>query len=197
MSEIDYQQAVLISEQWANDATLTAMRYALEANDFTVEGDKYNKTFPLTPKQWERLCTFFIVPNDEMDPKLNFNFQDKLSAVPLNRVIKFIVKTVQKKVLNILIMDHEMPFAQREYLLNEALDNWPNKALWQPKSSLFSKNYTCTLNEDHLRSTIKNFVGHHLSVNYPLFPYPIRSTFKLNPTKPNPSTQGSSWAGPM
>lgn len=203
MSEIDYERAVFLSEQWANDITLDAMRYALELDclktleikDLIVEASNSNKTSVLTPKQWARLCTFFIVPNDEMDPNLNFNFQDKLSAAPINKIIKFIYKTVQKKVLNIVIMDHEMPFEQREDLLGEASDDLPIKALWEPKSSVFSKKFTCTLNEDRFRSTIKNFVGHHLS-NHQLVPYEV-SSLVHQATKPVKRSSRTGSTGPM
>lgn len=192
MNDIDYEQAVSVSEKWAQGLSYIAIGYAVEAK---IDDEQCNKHHRLTAKQWERLCTFFVIPDEQMDRKLNFTFQGALTKSHQDHVMKFIQKSIHKKVLDVLIVDHGMLFKERENVLRTALNNMPTEPMWKPKSSVFSKNYTCVFDEDHLRATITRFVGHHLSVNNPLFSYQV-SALVHQPTKVLTTASRTSSTGP-
>ena len=198
MNDIDYGHASTISQEWACNAALVVMRYTLDDEDEVKNLLSDIQTLSvLNAKQWERLATFFVLPHAQMDPRMNFNFKDLLAEGDCKKVMNFVENSIHKKVLEILILDHERPFVQRHDILNQALDQFPRAPLWEPKPSLFGRNYVRTFNELDLRTMIELFVGHHLSINHPLFPYPLRSHIVHTPTvQPikNPRTQST---GPM
>lgn len=193
MSNIDYEQAFSISEQWSEELAFIAVGYAVEER---LNSEQCNKRHRLTSKQWERLCTFFVIPNEQMNRKLNFNLEGSLTRAHQDNVIKFIQTTAHKKMLELLILDHEMPFEDREDMLHQALKNMPTKPLWEPKRTVFSKNYTCVFDEEHFRSVITRFIDHNLPVNDQLFPRKVSSQI-YQPTKlVKPSSRTGS-TGPM
>lgn len=162
MNNIDYEQAFSISQQWAQQLAFTAVGYAVEER---LDDEQCNKRQRLTSKQWERLCTFFVIPNAQMDRKLNFNFEGSLTRAHQDSVIKFIQASAHKKVLEVLMVDHDMSFEDREYMLQKALENMPIEPLWEPKKTVFPKNYTCVFDEEHLRCVITRFIDQHLSLD--------------------------------
>lgn len=192
MNNIDYEQAFLISERWAQELAFIAVGYAVKEY---LDNEQCNKRQRLTSKQWERLCTFFVVPHEQMDRKINFNFEGSLTRAHQDNVIKFVQTAAHKKVLEVLMADDEMPFWEREVILHEALENVPMEPLWEPKRSVFPTNYTCVFDEEHFRSVITHFVETHLSVNNPLVV--CKDTFEdYRPTKVKRSSKTSS-TGPM
>jgi len=198
MDDIDYDRAFALSERCARHTAMMAMGYALNTNvdDNFIHSD-FAKFHPLNTKQWERLCTYFVVPNEQLDPKLNFNIQGSLSKARCRNIMKFIQVSVQPKVLEILLLDHDMSFPQRQKILQNAVEDLPSEARWQAKTTMFAKNYTCELNKEHLRLTIQNFIGHHLSTTHNLLPYKVEFKSTLQTLKPTKKPSRTSSTGPM
>lgn len=198
MDDIDYDHAFALSERCARHTAVMAMEYALDSNldDNFIHSD-FAKFHPLNTKQWERLCTYFVVPNEQLDPKLNFNIQGSLSKARCRNIMKFIQVSVQPKVLEMLLLDHDMSFAQRQKILQNAVEDLPSAARWQAKTTMFAKNYTCELNKEHFRYTIQNFIGHHLSKNHNLLPYKVEFKSKFQIATPVKKSSRTSSTGPM
>lgn len=193
MNNIDYEHAFSISQKWAQDLACIAVGYAVEEH---LDDEQCNKHHRLNSKQWGRLCTFFIVPNEQMDRKLHFNFEGSLTRTHQHNIIKFIQTAAHKILLDALIVDHTMPFIYREEILEEALDNMPTDPFWEPKRSVFSKNYTCVFDEEHFRYAIRNFIDHHILANTPLCSEKM-STMVHHPTPPVKRSSRTSSVGPM
>lgn len=193
MNNIDYDHAFSISQQWSQKLAFIAVGYAVEER---LDDEQCNKRHRLTSKQWERLCTFFVVPNEQMDRKLNFNFEGSLTRAHQDNVIKFVQTCAHKRVLDVLMMDHDMPFEERTYVLHQALENMPTEPLWKSKQSIFSKNYTCVFDEEHFRVVITDFVEKHLSVGNQLLSSK-QSSQVHQPTKVVKRSSRTSSTGPM
>lgn len=189
MNSIDYDRAFSVSERWAQELAYIAVGYAVDSH---LDDEQWNQHQRLTSKEWERLCTFFIIPNEKMDSRLNFNFEGFLTKQNRDHVVNFIKTEAQKKVLDVLLLDHGMLFELREEILNEALDYIPMEALWEPKSSIFLKNYTCVFDEEHFRATITHFICDHLN---PLLPEKV-SLLVHQAIKPLKRSSQTSSTGP-
>lgn len=179
------------SRQWAIQATRMAIMHAVQNNtlfDDYVHG--YQEK--LTSKEWNRLCAFFVAPHEDLAAKGSLRFVGSLSEEPSKKVIRFIEKTIEKKVLNILLLDTPQSFNERVNILNTALDELTAAPRWQPQSSAFSTPHY--IGSEHLSELIEHFIGNHLSVNHPLQPYKVASKLPIALT-PRPST--NNYAGPM
>ena len=179
------------SHQWSIQAARMAIRYAVQNNtlfDDYVHG--YQEK--LTPKEWNRLCAFFVAPHKNLATKGSLKFIGRLAEEPSKKVMRFIQKTIEKKVLNILLLDTPQSFNERVNILQKALNGLSSAPRWQPKSSVLNAPYY--ISDEQLSELIEHFVGHHLSVNHPLQPFKV--TTKL-PAALTPRALTSNYAGPM
>lgn len=191
MELISFETIQQHSHQWSIQAARMAIRHAVQNNtlfDDYVHG--YQEK--LTPKEWNRLCGFFVAPHENLAAKGSLKFIGPLAEEPSKKVMRFIQKTIEKKVLNILLLDTPQSFNERTAILQKALNGLSAAPRWQPKSSTFSTPHY--IGDDQLTELIEHFIGHHLSVNHPLQPYKVAS--KL-PAVLTPRSSISSYDGPM
>ena len=192
MKLINFETIQYHSKQWAFQATSMALMHAVQNGDVCDQYIWGSKEDGLTPKEWNRLCAFFIAPHSQLPNKGSVQFVGDLATAPAQKAIRFIQQTIEKKVLNALLIDTAQPFEERLRILKTALNGLPAAPRWQPKSSLLSTPY-CVGNEQ-LTELIEHFVGHHLSVNHPLQPYKVATKLPAALTLHPPAR---SHAGPM
>lgn len=189
MELINFETIQQHSQQWAIQATRMAIMHAVQNNtlfDDYVHG--YQEK--LTPKEWNRLCAFFVAPHEDLASKGSLRFIGPLAEEPSKKVMRCIQKTIEKKVLNILLLDTPQSFDERLNILQKALNGLSDAPRWQPKSSVLNAPYY--IGDEQLTELMEHFIGHHLSVNHPLQPYKVAT--KL-PTVLKPRT--THYDGPM
>lgn len=191
MELINFETIQHHSRQWAIEATYMAIMHAVQNGDVC---DQYRwgvKEESFTPKEWNRLCAFFIAPHPQLPNKGSVQFIGDLAGANGQKVIRFIQKTIEKKVLNTLLLDTPHSFDQRLGVLKNALDGLATTPRWKPKFSVLNTPYY--IGDEHLSELIEHFIGHHLSVNHPLHPFKVSTklpaAFTSRPT--------NAYAGPM
>lgn len=190
MELINFETIQHHSRQWAIQATRMAIMHAVQNNTlFDDYIDGYQEK--LTPKEWNRLCAFFIAPHEDLSVKGSLRFIGPLAEEPSKKVIRFMQKIIEKKVLNVLLLDTPHSFDQRLGVLQNALDELATAPRWQPKSSILNAPHY--IGDEQFSELIEHFIGHHLSVNHPLQPYKVAT--KL-PTVLKPRTS-TPYDGPM
>jgi len=161
------------SQQWAVQATRMAIMRAVQSDNTVFDDYMFGYQERLTPKEWNRLCAFFIVPHSDLSSKGSVRFIGDLADAPSQKVIRFIQKTIEKKVLNTLLLDTPQSFEERVHILQTALQGLWDAPRWSPKLSVMGTPHY--ISNDQLAELIEHFIGHHLSVNHPLQPYKVSS----------------------
>lgn len=180
------------SQEWAVQATRMAIMRAVQSNNALFDDYMFGYQERLTPKEWNRLCAFFVAPHSELSGKGSVRFIGDLANAPSQKVIRFIQKTIEKKVLNTLLLDTPQSFEERVQILQTALQGLWDAPRWSPKLSVMGTPHY--ISNDQLAELIEHFIGHHLSVTHPLQPYKVAT--KL-PAALTPRASTRDYAGPM
>lgn len=191
MELINFETIQHHSRQWAIEATYMTIMHAVQNGDVC---DQYRwgvKEESFTPKEWNRLCAFFIAPHPQLPNTGSVRFIGDLAGANGQKVIRFIQKTIEKKVLNTLLLDTPHSFDQRLGVLKNALGGLATAPRWKPKLSVLNTPYY--IGDEQLSELIEHFIGHYLSVNHPLQPYKVATKLPAV-LKPRTSTP---YDGPM
>lgn len=171
MELINFETIQHHSRKLSLKTTQMAIMHAVQNGDVCDQYIWGSKDDGLTPKEWNRLCAFFIAPHSQLPNKGSVQFVGDLATAPAQKVIRFIQQTIEKKVLNALLIDTAQPFEERVQIVQTVLEGLENAPRWKPKTWVMTfPNY---ITNEKIAELIEHFICHHLSVNHAVQPYKV------------------------